>query len=175
MHQDAYIFQRLDLGGIEYAEYLDHGISSCSLAGDKGKLDADVGSLWTRVLRHVYPDAKAPLPNPDAWHSGFQGSVDKIAESGRRLFPLARHVAQGLGLMYPLRTEVDPQFIYGLATPSGIRMSYDEIFDKAVANVQDQWRTMAAALAGTAEFPSAEAWNLDTGRDGDRYVYWEVA
>jgi hypothetical protein len=176
MNQDAYIFQRLDLGGIEYAEYLDHGIAACSSAGDRDRLDEDVASLWTQLLRETYFDSAAPQPDPDAWHRGFRRGVDKIAESGRRLIPLARHVAQGFGLIYPLINEVDRQFIDALATPSGTRMSYDDIFDRAVANVRAEWAMIAAELAGGERYAvRGGTWDLDTGRDGERYVFWELA
>jgi hypothetical protein len=176
MHQDAYIFQRMNLGGIEHAEYLDHGVASCSSALDKDRLDEDVATLWTALLREVHPDSPAPPPNPDAWHRGFRRGVDKVAESGRRLIPLARHVAQGLGLMYPLTDEIDRQFIDGLETPSGARMPYDHIFDRAVTNVRAQWAAIASELGGGLRYAVAGGtWNLDTGRDGERYVFWEVA
>ncbi|WP_243336845.1 zinc dependent phospholipase C family protein [Anaeromyxobacter soli] len=176
MHQDAYIFQRLELGGIEFAEYLDHGIAACSSPSDHDRLDGDVATLWTQVLGEVYAGTPMPQPDPDAWHRGFRRGVDKFAESGRYLFPLARHVAQGHGLVYPLKHEIDRQFIDDLLTPSGARLPYDLIFDRAVANVRAQWALIAAELAGGPLYASAGGtWNLDTGRDGDRYVFWEVA
>jgi hypothetical protein len=176
MHQDAYIFERLNLGGIQRAEYLDAGVAACSSASDDDRLDEDVAALWTGLLRDVYVGSSAPRPDPDAWHRGFRRAVDKIAESGRWLVPLARHVAQGLGLVYPLKDEINRQFITELATPSGARLSYDAIFDRAVQNVRAEWALIASELAGGERYAVAGGtWNLDTGRDGDRYVFWEVA
>jgi hypothetical protein len=176
MHQDAYIFQRLDVGGIEMAEYLDHGIGACSSPSGDDRLDEDVATLWKQVLGEVYSGTAAPPPDPDAWHRGFRRGVDKFAESGKYLFPLARHVAQGYGLVYPLQGEVDRQYIDDLAIPGGGRMSYDAIFDRAVANVRAQWALISAEVAGGPRYAVAGGtWNLDTGRDGDRYVFWEVA
>lgn len=176
MHQDAYVFQRRDLGGIEFAEYLDHGIGACSSPSDGARLDDDVASLWMQTLNEVHPGASLPPPNPDAWHRGFRRSIDVFAESGRYLFPLARHVAQGHGLVYPLLNEIDRQYIDDLLTPDGTRLPYDVIFDRAVANVRAQWALIAADLAGGACYAaSGGTWNLDTGRDGDRYVFWEIA
>lgn len=176
MHQDAYVFDRLNVGGIQRAEYLPAGISACSSASDEHRLDEDVAALWTGVLTDVYVDSSAPRPDPDAWHRGFRLAVDKIAESGGWLIPLARHVAQGFGLVYPLQDEVDSHFISDLATPTGARMKYDAIFDRAVENVRAQWALIGTALAGGEQYAVAGGtWNLDTGRDGGRYVFWEAA
>lgn len=176
MHQDAYIFRRLDVGGIEMAEYLDDGIGACSSSLDSNRLDEDVATLWKQVLQDVHAGLSAPLPDPDAWHRGFRRGVDKFAESGKYLFPLARHVAQGYGLVYPLQSEIDRQYIEDLDVPGGARMHYDAIFERAVANVRAQWALISAEAAGGPRYAlGGGTWNLDTGRDGDAYVFWEVA
>lgn len=177
MHQDVYIFEgRMSLE-IHYAEYLDSHIAKCSSTASPDRLDEDVAQLWIGMLTEVHPAlARARPPNPDGWHRGFQVGIDKVAESGRRLVPLARHVARGLSLTYPLKAELDRGYIDALATPTGGRMSYDEIFDKAVANVRDQWLVLSrGVLREDPAYVTIGDWNLDTGKDGTKYVFWSVA
>jgi hypothetical protein len=178
MHQDAYIFaSRMNLGGVEYAEYLDSHITKCSSRIAPDRLDEDVAQLWVSMLTEVHPAlARSEPPVPDDWHRGFRFGVDKIAESGRYLAPIARHVARGLSLTYPLASEVNRTYIDALATPTGAWMSYDEIFDKAVTNVRDQWRVVSeGVLRGDRAYVAIGDWDLDTGKDGVDYVYWKIA
>lgn len=175
MHQDSYIFQRLNLGGLQRAEHLESGIAKCGQASDSGRLDAIITELWTGMLRDVHPDqVEVNQPNPDRWHAGFKFGVGKVAEEGGRLWPVARHVAMGLGLIYPLETGIDPQFIEGLATPRG-PMRYDAIFDAAIENVMEMWRVVATAVLqdGREYLARVGNWNLDTGRDSsNRLAFW---
>lgn len=177
MHQDVYIFERRMSLEIDYAEYLDSHIAKCTSTAAPDHLDAEVAQLWVAMLTEVHPAlARSEPPMPDAWHRGFRLGIDKIAESGRRLVPIARHVARGLSLTYPLTSEVDRGYIDALATPTGRRMSYDDIFEKAVRNVRDQWRVLSqGVLRGDRAYVAIGDWNLDTGKDGANYVFWSVA
>ncbi len=177
MHQDAYVFQRLNLGEIGMSEHLDSGIATCRDAADPDMIDRDIVSLWTGMLQDVHPEEfTANPPDIDKWHGGFKFGIGKIAEEGGHLFPLARHVAMGLGLTYPGKADIDPQFIKRLATPAG-RRNYDTIFNAAIGNVGNIW-----AVAASGAMPGAKAdlarignWNLDTGRDeNERLVFWGV-
>lgn len=179
MNQDAYIFERLDLGGIGLAEHLDSGIKTCLHSSDPRRMDEDVAALWTGMLGDVHGDEAARNPpDPHSWHRAFKFLVDKIAENGGWLVPLSRHIVGDPGMFYPSREDVDLQYIHSLEVPSGERMDYDEIFEKALANVVDRWRAIArSVLDGSEEFVAAVGnWNLDTGRDeAKRLVFWGKA
>lgn len=177
MNQDAYIFRRLDLGEIGLAEHLGSGIATCVDAADPQRPDPAVTTTWRQMLQAAFPAVCAALP-PDfaAWHRGFALMVDKIAEEGNHLLPLARHIAVKCGLTYPASHDVDRQYIDQLDTPLGPR-SYDEVFNAAIANVLATWHDLAADLYGDSAGPLAQLagqeWNLDTGRrQGGEYVYW---
>lgn len=174
MHQDTYIFGRMNLGGVGLSEHLDSGIGECGPAD--GTLDAAVAATWRGMLDRCHPEAfAASPPDIDGWHRAFRRMVDNIAEEGNKLLPLARHVAVDCGLTYPNLGEVDrPEYIDGLATPHG-PLPYDQIFDKALAHVIEGWHLIAAGVyeADTAYQTAFWDWNLDTGRDGnDRLVLW---
>lgn len=174
MNQDVYIFQRLNLGGVDLAEHLSSGIGECSGASKK-KLDAQVAKLWKAILKVVHPAAyKTSLPDVDKWHAWFNLLVDGIAEEGNRLFPLARHVAAKSGVVYPLLSEIRREFIDSLETPTGA-MSYDAIFDKAQGHVADVWSVIAKGIfEKDIQYQAVIGdWNLDTGLDPNgKLVFW---
>lgn len=173
MHQDSYIFQRLDLGGIGLAEHLDRGICACGTAGAKG-IDPDIRVLWQSMLEGAHAgEARTNPPNLDKWHRGFKTVVDDIGEEGNRLLPIARHVAVGLGLTYPAPKDIDPQYIKHLQVPNG-RQDYDRIFDFAINNVGQVWSWLAKGIMNADEPMLARLgnWNLDTGRENGRLVFW---
>jgi hypothetical protein len=177
MNQDAYIFQRLNLGEIGLSEHLDSGIGGCCVSPDDKTLDYDISTLWTAMLRTIHAGEFAENgPDPALWHRKFLVMVDTIAEEGNRLLPLARHVAVDLGLTYPAAGEIMDEYLHGLAVPTRGKLGYDEIFDRAVANASQVWRTIASNVYGTAanELVQIGNWNLDTGRDDDRHnlVFW---
>lgn len=173
MNQDVYIFRRLNIASVQLAEHLDSGIKNC--VGNDGELDADIRTLWLDALRETYPALFDEVePEPSDWHSGFGFLVDKIAEEGGRLHALARHVLPNdPGVVYPLE-EDRAEYIDALDTPAG-KLSYDEIFDRAIGNVRMAWGWIAAAIASQdiAQLNNLGSWNLDTGRDAtDRLVMW---
>ena len=175
MHQDAFIFQRLNIGEIGLAEHLDSGIWGCCAPPGSGKLDTAVAGTWQRMLEVCYSDAyQTQPPVIDDWHGSFKFIVDK-AEEGNALPPFARHVAANIGLTYPAITDLDPQYLEALETPLGA-MHYDQIFDRAMENVLDAWAHVADAVFRNSNTYQTAAvnWNLDTGRDQTgRYVYWQ--
>jgi hypothetical protein len=178
MHQDAHIFQRLNLGEVGLSEHLDSGIAACRDAADPDLLDRDIVSLWTGMLQDVHlQEFAANPPDIDKWHRRFKFVIDKIAEEGDRLIPFARHLGVDSGLMYPAKGDIDPQFIKDLATPSG-KKDYDEIFEAAIGNVGNVWQMAASgATQGQKTYLARIGnWNLDTGRDeNERLVFWGVA
>lgn len=172
MHQDAYIWQRMNLSGVGISEHLDSGIGTC---GDGDQFDADIGAMWAAMLRAVHPDQYGASP-PDfhLWHQRFRQTVDNMAEEGYRLPALARHVVAGQGLTYPNFGEVDPQYIRSLKVPTGV-MDYDQIFDDAAKSVLGIWSALSAAVwQGDESFRKVIGdWNLDTGMDpAGRLVFW---
>ncbi len=177
MHQDAYIFQRMNLGPIGLAEYLDSGIAKCVDIKNPKMIDQDIVSLWTGILQEVHAkEFAANPPDINAWHKGFQFGIGKIAEEGGHLFPLARHVAMDLGLVYPPTSQIDSRYITRLTVPGGAKMDYDAIFDKAIQNVVQIWQIIAnGALKSQDAYASVMGdWNLDTGRDEkNSMVFWK--
>ena len=177
MHQDTYIFQRMNLQ-VQLAEHLSSGISRCVSRDSVDLLDPDLTNFWVALLAEVHPaEAARNPPDPNKWHRGFQLGVDKIAEEGDRLWPIARHVAQACGLTYPSVSDLDPQYLEQLRTPSG-PMDYDAIFDAARQNVLGGWVVASNALVDKKQEQFVAAlgnWNLDTGRDlvTRELVYWK--
>ena len=174
MHQDSYIFNRLNLGDVGVADYLKSGIARCGAAD--GTLDAAVVEPWRAMFARCHAQAFAANP-PDIarWHTAFTALLDTF-EEGYRLLPIARHVAVDCGLTYPLFTEVNrPAYIDRLKTPHGLQ-TYDEVFDKALRHVVEGWHLLAEAVFGssTAYQSAFWNWNLDTGRDASNaIVLWE--
>jgi hypothetical protein len=175
MQQDAYIFQRLNLGGLGLSEHLRSGIWACHDREDSGRLDREVDALWQTMLQEAHPaEYGTNPPDPSTWRKRFKLVVDDIAEEGNKLLPFARHVAAGLGLVYPAESEVAPEFIRGLHVPTGFQ-DYDQVFDAAVRDVGTVWRWIASAALGADSPQLAQAgnWDLDTGRDQRGHlVFW---
>ncbi|MBI5891841.1 MAG: zinc dependent phospholipase C family protein [Nitrosomonadales bacterium] len=175
MHQDAYIFQRLDLGPIGLAEYLDSSIGKCCSASDSGKLEPVIAALWGSMLAECHPVAIASNPpEMNKWHQAFKLVVDKVAEEGGKLSPCARHLAVDCGLTYPETGSIDTGFIKGLSVPGG-KMDYDELFDQAIGNVKAMWSLIwTGVFAGNTDYQAGFGeWNLDTGRDNsNQLVFW---
>jgi hypothetical protein len=174
MHQDAYIFGRMNLGGVGLSEHLDSGMGRCGPAD--GSLDLSITSVWRSMLKHCHLGLyDYRFPDIEAWHRGFRRIVDNIAEEGNKLLPLARHVAVECGLTYPNPDEVDRlEYIDNLATPQG-QLTYDQIFDKAIAYVVTNWQLIASGVYedNDAYQTAFWDWNLDTGRDGNNnLVLW---
>lgn len=177
MHQDAYIFQRMNLGGIGISEHLDSGIKKCSNTSNPKKIDPIILSVWQYMLRNSHNDEYTNNPpDIDKWHEKFGHFVDTYAEEGNKLFPLSRHVAVKKGLTYPNQNEIDMQYIQNLDSPNG-KKSYDEIFDHAIIKVRQYWNTVAQGVfAGNKEYLALIGnWNLDTGQVIDNtYAMWKV-
>lgn len=182
MHQDAYIFQRLNIGQVGLSEHLDSGISRCGELGDKRNLDATIVALWDEMLMRAHPERYATTqPDIGKWHRGFMLIVDKIAEEGNHLLPLARHVAVDAGLTYPAASAIDmEEYILRLQISQPLApakfLSYDKIFDRTVDNVCGIWGLVAAGVfsADTRYLAQIGEWDLDTGRsknDG-KLIFW---
>jgi hypothetical protein len=82
MHQDAHIFQRLNLGGVGLSNHLSSGIGACSNENGKG-LDQTICKLWSGLLNQAYPeDYQLNFPDMDKWHDRFEPIVECISEAG---------------------------------------------------------------------------------------------
>jgi hypothetical protein len=176
LHQDAYIFQRMNLGPIGLAEYLNAGIWACDAPLGSGRLDPVISKLWKAMLKECHPrQYRAGAPDPESWHRCFHAVIDRIEEGGR-LFPAARHLAVDCGLTYPDPAEVDPQFIRQLQVPGNAgHLDYDAIFDTAIEHVGAVWGSISRTIFGSESGSLAMlgSWNLDTGRnEAGNYVFW---
>jgi hypothetical protein len=178
MHQDTFIFQKMDLGDVGLTEHLKSGIASCNDGNDAHKLDPAISDLWLKMLADTYPVAGWQVrPDPDEWHLGFAGVLGAVNASNR-LFPFARHVATNLNLTYPALSEVENRYILNLQTPE-VRLDYEKVFERACQNVVKVWCGLEDALTGTSRafLDGLKNWDLDTGKtvpDG-RYVFWTEA
>ncbi len=176
MNQDAYIYsQRLNLDEVGLSDHLGSGIATCSDPDDDDKMDQDIVNLWLGMMREVHPAIFTDnSPDIDKWHERFNLIVDEIAAAGNHLLPFARHVATGLGLIYPAADQIDRKYIENLTVPNGT-MDYDELFNKATENVGNVWLQIArGVLSGDTEYTAQiKDWNLDTGRnENNQLVFW---
>ena len=177
MHQDALIFSTLDVGDVGLTKHLNTGIASCSAPNNGLLLDPTVKTVWLQMLAASYPYAAkegGPEAKPDLWHTGFC-AVLKGVGAATKLFPFARHVAANEGLLYPELGNLNKAYTENLKTPEGV-MKYDQLFDRAVANIIQVWTGIDNALSGKdkAFLNDLEDWNLDTGKSVStgKYVFW---
>jgi len=135
MHQDAFIFNRLDLGGVGLSDHLASGIGACSAGDDEDSLDGEIADFWFVLLKAVHPEEfNANRPDIHKWHKRFNDIVHAISSTGNHLLPFARHLAADSGMVYPSFKKIGKQYIQELKVPTGT-MTYDEIFNTALNNV----------------------------------------
>lgn len=175
MHQDAFIFPRLNLGDAGLSDHLESGIASCSDPSEDDRLDRDIVTLWKNILQEVHPaEFAVNPPDIDKWHDGFNTVVEIISKAGNHLYPFGRHLAADSGFVYPSFDDVDRQFIDNLATPIG-HDGYDAIFNRAVINVGNEWIHVAHGVLNNDVTYLAQIrdWNLDTGKDNsNKLAFW---
>ena len=178
MHQDAFIWQKNNIGEIGVADYVRQMIGHCSDAD--GALNPDVTAVWTRMLAYTYPeDFESNKPNVEEWNKGFRKIVDVADDAGAVLFPFTRHTLAGHGIVYPSADDIEDTFISDLDTPEG-KMDYEDIFNKAVNSVISAWSTIGKVLnqkspEALQDIPDGD---LDTGKrlsDGASFIYWRSA
>jgi len=177
MHQDAFIFRRMNLADVGQSEFLDSGIATC---GDRrnGVMDGDIETLWLEMLRDVYPakfgnNAEARI---QTWHKSFVTLLDDVAEEGYRLFAFARHVSASAGLTYPSYADaVKSTYVTELETPDG-DLHYDDVFNRAINNASQYWGVICAYVYGEEDSAAEQIvvdCDLDTGKiPSDDYVFW---
>ncbi|QDF29155.1 zinc dependent phospholipase C family protein [Halarcobacter anaerophilus] len=177
MHQDVYIYYKeTGYGEISETEHLESFAKECSDEGDTSRLNKTVSSIWQKMLEELdNQEFESNFPELDTWHSRFHTLVSAIEET-QNLPSLSRHII-GLdnGAIYPKFEEVNKkEFIENLQVPEGKTMHYDDIFHKAVKQVQATWKVLDEAVFNDNEDLEYFAnWNLDTGRDeNDKLEYW---
>ena len=172
MHQDVYVFKRLNVGPIHLANYLATGIGACHDPATPGVLHEAVAGPWLEAMDRVFPERsdKNP-PMPRAWYRQFQ-TVLSAAGNGQRLVPFARHVLAGAGLVYPARHNA--RYVSGISSPAAQGIHYDAVFDHARLAVLDIWAHVSTCLETEEKcLPGHDEWSLDTGRErgGDHVFY----
>ncbi|WP_020678085.1 zinc dependent phospholipase C family protein [Geopsychrobacter electrodiphilus] len=161
MHQDAFIYQTLNVGDITDTEHLKGGICAC---GTDDALDLDIKALWLGMLKAVHPEvfSRNP-PDIDKWHRNFKRVVDGVADEGGWLPGFVMRFIAGQGFLYFAAEVVDDQFIKNLDVPGGGKMDYEQIFQKAAENVADVWLEISRFVEHGVEIAKVQNWNLDTG------------
>jgi hypothetical protein len=169
MSQDVFAHKQLNLGAVEQNRQISTNITDSSDAENQDHMDPEIAQLWQDLLMAVYTGL--PAPKIHDWHRAM-GRMIQIAQSGNVLFPFARHVAANLGLVYPENPEMD--CIVNLTVPGGSTMNFEDIFDKALANILELWGWMALSLQNQqSRLDTLISWSLDTGVDeNDRITYW---
>ncbi len=186
MHQDAYIFRRMGTGMPQTADHLKATILTCGEGPDQKNLEGDIQRLWRDVLKKVHPQTFADdPPDMNKWHRRCYDILQKFLPTSSRFVGFARHACNDKGLLYPTPDEIDRgAYIDNLRVPSQTgqdrRMTYDEIFNQAIAKVQQQWLLVARYAIGQSDtlVMKNDEWDLDTGRNklaANKLVFWEVA
>lgn len=178
MHQDVYIyFKETGYGEISQTEHLASFAQECSNNGDTDELNKMISSIWGKMLEKLSSDEYSiNKPEFDTWHSRFHTLVSTIEETQN--FPtISRHVI-GLdgGTIYPKFDEVNKkEYIENLEVPGNTTMHYDDIFKKAVSQVQLTWKVLDAAVYGNgiSHLEYFADWDLDNGRTSSGNLeYW---
>jgi len=183
MHQDVSIFRRVGTGMPQTANHLRATILTCGAADNPKCLDPDVKSFWEELLRKVHPEIFSDdPPDMDKWHRRCYNILERLLPTTSRFIGFARHVCDGLGFSYPTPDELDKSYIDNLAVPSpegeSRKMHYDDIFDLAIKNVQQEWLKVTRQALGYGDLFAFrdDEWNLDTGRnEEEKLVFWKVA
>lgn len=183
MHQDVYIFPRVGTGMPQTANHLKATILTCCAADDPKCLDPDVKKIWEELLRTVHPGIFSDdPPDMDKWHRRCYNILERLLPTTSRFVGFARHVCDGLGFSYPASADLDLSYIENLTVPSpggeSRKMGYDDIFDLAIKNVQQEWLTITRQALGQGDIFALrdDEWNLDTGRnEEEELVFWKVA
>ncbi len=178
MHQDSYIYRRMQWGEIGESDTFAATIAQCCASPDGDQLDNDIAKLWEEMLADVHPEMCA-TQSPDCrlWHREFMARVNRCFTREVRLFPLAGVIADRMELAYPDYRTIDRQYIDRLLVPAtkAYYLSYDDIFNHAVGTVAAVWRMVELAIGSKnqTDLSIYGDWNLDNGRDEQgMLVFW---
>jgi len=173
MHQDVFIYTKMDVGSIYSGNFLKDGIAACTAPNNLDRLDPTICKVWRYMLKTADGELyQKNRPKFHEWHRWFKSLLATSAPG--RFFAWSRHMAIGDSLLYPVTPDVS--YIENMQTPDGDSMSYLRIFQKAQDNVREYWAIVArACLVGDeAELPRIKNWSLDTGKDeGGTLTFWE--
>ncbi len=199
LSQDVLVHGKLGLGPVALNRQISLNVQLTADERESDRLDRDIARLWSAALDTVYADRRQedasfslfsawgwmsaklkqftgqpdrlPAPNPDEWHRAMSRNM-KLAESGGKLMPFARHAAANAGLTYPAAPET--QYVNGLQVPEEKRMDFEAVFSKALQDTLAFWQNMSLALQGRhTPLDSMAGWNLSTGFDANRNcVFW---
>jgi hypothetical protein len=196
MSQDVLIHAKLNMGPIDLNRQLSAFVSgTADSSGIRTRLDRDIAGLWTEALNAVFRSGQQnaasltqfifpwldrpaagglPSPDPDEWQRAML-RVMRLAESGGRLAPIARHAAAWAGLTYPAAP--DAQYVTDLKVRRQDKgMDFEAVFDKALDCTVVFWGHLALSLQGRlSPLDSMAGWSLDTGFENgqkDNYVFW---
>lgn len=164
MHQDVLIYEDVYGSKIGDSEHIKNIIGTCTDDNDNDKIDPVVNKFWHKMLEDCYPRIyQEAEPNIHKWHNAVQFLIDDVAEEGGRLFFPSRHL-ESKGLIYPQRKEVEDQYLFGLATPSG-KKNYKRIFEIAVGKAGGVWKMLAdGVFLGDQKYVTELGiWDLDSG------------
>lgn len=180
VHQDAHIFSRLKIGVIKKAEYMQNIVETCSAPKNRFALHKTVFDFWESMTQRAFPGEE--LPNFHRWYDAYTGIVDNLAEEdvkyGSNWPSLLRPIAGVIGKAHLLHIDPnvkDDSFINDLLTPYETKLSYDAIFDKAIANTISAWQAVDTALSSgvSLQHPLSAQWDLNTGMvDQTNFLYW---
>jgi len=160
MHQDTYIWQRMQIGEIGAKSWLSSHLALCSSYECKATIDPIITTVWQESLELAFPLEATP-PNINAWFNSFI-RVISLVEDNYQLFPLSRHVASFLKLTYPKVNELENGYLKDLPTPDGA-MEYDQLFDRCIKNIADYQFLLYQSVFHAQPLTWVEAWSLDTG------------
>lgn len=170
MHQDVYIFTKRSGLNFHQAEFLKRMARLCADPNHSSHIHPSLAYLWEEMLQRTDGALyRGVEPHINAWYYWFQAVAGGIVDD--RFIGFARHVLPGLdGYAYPLPGDVDEkEYIKTLELPDGQpgTMTYDQVFDKAVANVREVWTAVASDVLNKTQLAVTllKLWDLDTGRD----------
>jgi hypothetical protein len=171
MHQDSFIWDRLNVGAIGEANPFI-GLNSCFPGSH---LDHDVAWLWAEMLKRTYPEEWAQsAPQIDMWQAGFKLLLQKFASAGHA-FPFGRHLGNISGAVYPSHHQINLDYINNLDVPGGGTEDYGAIFERAVRATETVWLEVAKGVyQGDSSYQTSIGdWSLDKGTDPTgRMVFW---
>ena len=173
MHQDVFIYNRMDVGSIYSGNFLKDGIATCVDPNNVGRLDPTICKVWRHMLKTADSELyQKSRPKFHSWHRWFKSLLAAAAPG--RFFAWSRHMSVGDGFLYPANPETS--YIKKLQTPGGGSMSYLNIFRKARNNVREYWAIVTRACLAEDEtgLPLIKNWDLDTGKDENGVItFWE--
>ncbi|MDO9082483.1 MAG: zinc dependent phospholipase C family protein [Humidesulfovibrio sp.] len=176
INQDVYIFDTRSGVDFQSAEFLRRVSEETSDPRNPSCVHPAIRKLWEEMFNRT--DVSRAAHNTahiDSWHAWFRELVAGVADE--KLVAMARHVIPWLkSVVYPLPQHLEKtEYIDSLAVPGGGVMNYDEVFLRAVGNIQRGWAAVGSSVldgTGAAE-QFLQNWNLDTGRDeAGNLTFW---